>query len=149
MTLLVHGTSIAVGGDGILFRGPPGTGKSDLALRLIFSEFARWPRPVLVADDQTIIAPSSDGLTLQVSCPPVITGNIEVRGLGIVQVPHAEFACLRLVIDLVALDAVSRMPDERQELRFHGLDVAHLLLFPFEASAPLKALLALERVAET
>ena len=32
----VHGTSVSIDGDGVLFRGPSGSGKSDLALRVIY-----------------------------------------------------------------------------------------------------------------
>ncbi|MEO0034547.1 MAG: HPr Serine kinase C-terminal domain, partial [Pseudomonadota bacterium] len=33
--ILVHGTTVAVAGRGVLIRGASGRGKSDLALRLI------------------------------------------------------------------------------------------------------------------
>ncbi len=45
----VHGTCVEVEGTAVLLRGPPGSGKSDLALRLIESG-AR-----LVADDRADI----------------------------------------------------------------------------------------------
>ena len=50
--LLVHGTCVDLDGRGILLRGPSGSGKSDLALRLIDSG-AR-----LVADDQVVVGTS-------------------------------------------------------------------------------------------
>src|SRR3546814_10156556 len=46
----VHATTVALDGTGVLLRGPAGSGKSDLALRLI-DQGAR-----LVADDRTALA---------------------------------------------------------------------------------------------
>ena len=77
----VHGTSVALGGDGILLQGPSGSGKSDLALRLVDAG------ALLVADDQTELALVGDGVLMR--APGVIAGRIEVRGLGILRVPSA------------------------------------------------------------
>jgi serine kinase of HPr protein (carbohydrate metabolism regulator) len=130
----VHGTSVALDGDGILLRGPSGSGKSDLALRLI-DEGA-----VLVADDQTEL--SRDGNAITMTSPPTIAGQIEVRGLGIVVVPSLRAAPLRLVIDLVALDLVERMPD-RCRCEVLGLSFPLLALPAFAASTTAKIRLAL------
>ena len=56
--------------------GPSGSGKSDLALRLLDRGFT------LVSDDQTIV--SRDGDRLIASAPPNIAGKLEIRGIGIV-----------------------------------------------------------------
>src|SRR5437763_699931 len=53
----VHGTCVAIAGEGVLLRGMPGSGKSDLALRLIDGG-AR-----LVADDQTELTRRGDTIT--------------------------------------------------------------------------------------
>ena len=130
----VHGTSIALGGDGILLRGPSGSGKSDLALRLI-DEGAK-----LVADDQTELHLS--GGELRMTAPATIAGQIEVRGLGILRVPTVSEARLRLVIDLMPSACIERLP----EPRFCALlnqDVPLVMLAPFEASATAKLRLAL------
>ena len=73
----VHATCIDVDGVGVLLRGPPGSGKSDLALRLI-SDGAR-----LVADDRAELTVDSGQIT--VSPPSEIAGLIEVRGLGVLR----------------------------------------------------------------
>ena len=62
----VHGTSVALDGEGVLLRGPSGCGKSDLALRLI-DQGAR-----LVADDQTEL--SLDGGDISMTAPATIAG---------------------------------------------------------------------------
>ncbi len=130
----VHATSVALGGDGILLRGPSGSGKSDLALRLI-DEGAR-----LVADDQTEIERAGAGLEMR--APATIAGRMEVRGLGIVRVAALASAPLRLVVDLVAPEAVERLP-EPLLCTFLGVSVPLLLLAPFTASATAKLRLAL------
>ena len=129
----VYGTSVALGGDGILLRGPSGSGKSDLALRLIEAG-AR-----LVADDQIELTLSCG--TLAMSAPAAIAGQIEVRGLGILRLPALASAPLRLVADLLAPQAVERLP-EPQFCAFLGRSVPLLALAPFEASAVAKLRLA-------
>ena len=130
----VHGTSVALGGDGILLRGPPGSGKSDLALRLI-DEGAR-----LVADDQTELHPS--GPLLRMTAPAVLAGRLEIRGLGILAVPSLASSPLRLVVDLVAPGAIERLPEPRF-CDLAGYSLPCLALAPFEASATAKLRLAL------
>ena len=130
----VHGTSVALDGDGILLRGPSGSGKSDLALRLI-DEGAR-----LVADDQTELRRSGDRLSL--SAPATIAGRMEVRGIGILAVPTLDSARLRLVVALAPIERIERLP-EPQFCEFLGVSVPLISLAPFEVSATAKVRLAL------
>ncbi len=130
----VHGTSVALGDEGILLRGPSGCGKSDLALRLI-DQGGR-----LVADDQTEL--HLDGDEIAMTAPAVIAGRIEVRGLGIVSVPSRASAPLRLVVDLVPPAEIERMP-EAATCEILGHAIKRVALAPFEASAPAKLRLAL------
>lgn len=134
----VHATSVALDGDGILLRGPSGSGKSDLALRLI-DQGAR-----LVADDQTELERIGD--TLEMRAPATIAGRIEVRGLGIIRVPALAAAPLRLVVDLVAPETIERLP-EPQFCALLEVSVPLLRLAPFAASAPAKLRLALRAYA--
>jgi serine kinase of HPr protein (carbohydrate metabolism regulator) len=132
--ILVHGTTVALEGEGVLLRGPSGSGKSDLALRLIDGG-AR-----LIADDQTELTRVADGLLAR--SPASIAGRMEVRGIGILRVPTVPSALLRLVIDLVAPDRVERLP-EPQFCDYLQCSLPLLALAPFEASAPAKIRLAL------
>lgn len=132
--ILVHGTCVAIHGRGVLLRGPSGSGKSDLALRLIDGG------AILVADDQTAL--DRDGEALIARPPATIAGLLEVRGLGLVRLPHLDGVALDLVVDLVAPSAVERLP-EASALELLGSTLRHLLLAPFEASAAAKVRLAM------
>jgi serine kinase of HPr protein (carbohydrate metabolism regulator) len=140
---LVHGTAIAVAGRAVLLRGPSGAGKSDLALRLIAGG-GRFPglagEPVLIADDQVQLW-VADG-RLVVAAPETIAGRLEIRGVGIVTVPHAREARLALVVDLVPPAQVPRLP-EPESVVFLGVSVPRLSLESRSAGAPLKVLAAL------
>lgn len=131
---LVHATCVALADRGVLLRGPSGSGKSDLALRLIDRGGA------LVADDQ--VAVSVEDGRLVARAPASLHGLIEVRGLGILRRPARDQAPVLLVVDLVAPEAVERMPLPRQAL-IADIPVSRISLNPFEAAAPIKVELAL------
>jgi serine kinase of HPr protein (carbohydrate metabolism regulator) len=133
-TLLVHATAIAINGDAILLRGPPGAGKSDLALRLIDSGAD------LVADDQAELRRM--GKDVLVRAPATIAGLIEVRGLGVVRVAAVDEARLALLVDLVPSAAVERLPDRRFE-EILGIGYPLIEVAAFEASAAAKLRFAL------
>jgi serine kinase of HPr protein (carbohydrate metabolism regulator) len=103
--------------------------------------------PHLVADDQVFVTANSDGRLLA-SPPATIAGKIEVRGLGIMEVPFLAEAVLVLICDLVSGKEVPRMtpaPEERTLIA--GVPLPTLKLAPFEASAAVKLKMALLRVA--
>ncbi len=140
---LVHASAFEVGGRAALIRGPSGSGKSDLVLRCLAVStppFASSP-PVLVADDQVIVEPR-DG-RLMARCPAPIAGLLEVRGVGILRLAHTAVAEIALVADLTPGDAVERLPDPAGRVELAGIAMPMIRLDPFEASAPLKLLLAL------
>ena len=144
---LVHGTCVALGRRGALLRGSPGAGKSDLALRFMALPDDGALQPRLVADDQVLVTAGADG-KLVASPPPTIAGRIEVRGLGIMEMPFLAQAELVLVCDLVGGEDVPRMPIDAEALTvIAGLPVPTLKLAPFEASAPIKLKMALLQAA--
>jgi serine kinase of HPr protein (carbohydrate metabolism regulator) len=132
--ILIHGTAVAIGGRAVLLRGPSGSGKSDLALRLIDAGGR------LVADDRTLVR--RDGNGLLVRAPEAIAGLIEVRGVGLVRVHPQPVARLALIADLVAPQHVERLPEPSSETIF-GIAIPLVAIAPFEASAPIKLRLAL------
>jgi serine kinase of HPr protein (carbohydrate metabolism regulator) len=132
----LHASCVAIGGRAVLIEGRSGEGKSDLALRLI----DRGAQ--LVSDDQTICQRLDGKLH---ACPPAtIAGRIEVRGVGIVEMPHLERAPVDLLI--VILDSPPRFPEDTRTRRVAGIDVPVLALAALEPSAPIKVELALKKM---
>jgi hypothetical protein len=130
----LHATSVAIAGRVVLLCGPSGAGKSDLALRLIDRG------GILVSDDYTLIK-RIDGQLLA-TAPDTIRGKMEVRGLGIVAMPHVDDAPVALLADL--FDKVDRMPLTPFFRAVAGMDVPVVKIAPFETSAPIKIELALQ-----
>ncbi len=131
--LLVHGTTVEIDGKGVLLRGPSGSGKSDLALRLM----DRGAK--LVADDQTVLVAEHGHLLA--SPPDGIAGLMEVRGMGIVRVEYGTGVPLAVVVDLVSPQEVERMP-EPSVVTYLDIALPSFCLSPFEASASAKVRLA-------
>ncbi len=126
----IHGSCVARDGAGVLLLGPSGSGKSDLALRLIDRGF------VLVADDRVEIAA---GIARP---PPELAGLIEIRGLGIARLSHAPDARLALVVEL---GAAERLPAPADDARFA---LPRITLDARTASAAQRVALALEAACE-
>lgn len=139
----VHGTAIALGGKAALIRGAPGSGKSDLALRcLAVAPTALIPCPAaLVADDRVDLRRSGDRILAE--APATIRGKLEVRGLGVLNVPSTASAEVVLIADLTALDKIERLPDPPPVTELLGVRLPLMHVAPFTASAPVKLLLAL------
>lgn len=126
----IHATAVALDADrGVLITGPSGSGKSELALRLM----AFGAR--LVADDRVDLR-VADG-HLIASCPAPLVGMIEMRGIGILGADPLPEARIILTVDL-GQQETDRLPPRRSRdflgvnlplvLRLHRghLDVAVL-----------------------
>ncbi|HUT48159.1 MAG TPA: HPr kinase/phosphatase C-terminal domain-containing protein [Alphaproteobacteria bacterium] len=135
--LTLHATCVALGDRGVLITGPSGSGKSDLALRLIDGG-AR-----LVADDLTTLMMADGELTAL--APPdlvgALAGHIEVRGIGIVAVAAAARVRLALEVALTPYAAIERLP-EPEAAHYLGVALRKVRVDPFTASAAAKVRLA-------
>ena len=114
----LHCSTVAIGGRAVMIEGRSGSGKSDLALRLI----DRGAR--LVSDDYTI------------------AGQMEVRGIGLVDMDHVTDQPVALVVRL--FDVVDRMPPTPELRVIAGVSIPVMKIAPMENSAPIKVELALQ-----
>ena len=143
---LLHATCIAIGDRAAVILGPSGAGKSDLGLRAISTPLRDGNQLVgatLVSDDQVLI--DLEGGRLRARPPATIAGRMEVRGIGIVSVAYQPVSYICLAVEIAVDGIVERMREPEAVWEVLGVAVPRLRLRPFEASAPLKLLLALAR----
>lgn len=131
-----HASSVAINGRAVLITGPSGSGKSDLALRLLDGGFA------LVSDDQTIVRRDRDRLLA--SAPPRIAGKLEVRGIGIIDMDHVGDIPVALIVELMS--EMERLPDEGRKRQLLGVPVPAVTIDAKTASAAAKVALALDQL---
>ena len=134
---VIHATCVALDGSGVLLRGSSGSGKSDLAVRLIDAG------AMLVADDGCALTVRAD--RVYATAPRAIAGCIEVRGFGVIALPYLPEAPLRLVADLTPRAEIERMP-ESSTCRIAGVSVPRLFVDPETASAPAKIRVLLQSI---
>ena len=132
----IHASTVAKEGRAVLITGPSGSGKSDLALRLLDRGFT------LVSDDRTIVR--KVGERLLASAPPNIAGKLEIRGIGIIDMEAAADIPVALLIELTS--DIQRLPDDSRERPILGVRLPIITIDAMTASAPAKVALALDRM---
>src|SRR5512132_630890 len=132
----LHSSTVAKDDRAVLITGPSGSGKSDLALRLLDRGFT------LVSDDQTIVRREGDKLIA--SAPPNIAGKLEIRGIGIVDMETVSDVPVALYVELTS--EIMRLPDDRRERPVLGVNLPLVSVDALTASAASKVALALDRL---
>jgi len=132
----LHASCVAVGGRAVLISGPSGSGKSDLALRLLDRGFT------LVSDDRTIVR--KQGGKVIATAPETIKGKLEIRGVGIVDLDQVQEVPVALVVELTS--DIQRLPDDNSERLILGAGIPLINLDAMTASAASKVAVALDRL---
>lgn len=133
MSLLVNVTAVAISGCGVLIEGPPGSGKSSLALALIDRG------AMLIGDDGLTLARSGERLVA--SAPPNVEGLLEVRNVGLLTYPFAQAVPLCLILRLDP--AAPRFVDAPERVAIEGVTLPLIRLWPDSPALPLRAEAAL------
>ena len=135
----IHSTSVVIDDNGVLILGDSGSGKSDLALRLIDNG------ATLISDDISICRKNSNNIYLY--CPPEIKGLLEVREIGIITVPFVERVKLRLVVNLKSNNN-ERFPKDSC-FRILGIKIPIINIEGKNSSAVAKIKVKLNEIRET
>tara|TARA_Y100000589_G_scaffold216673_1_gene204366 strand:- start:138 stop:563 length:426 start_codon:yes stop_codon:yes gene_type:complete len=131
-----HSTAVVIEDFGVLIKGKPGSGKSDLALRLIDSG------ATLISDDLTICKKIGDYLYLY---PHSNTkGLLEVREIGIMTVPYVDNIKLTLVVELVEKE-FERIPG-MMNCSLLGIKFPKIKIFGKSSSAVAKIKIKLNQI---
>lgn len=121
-------TGVTIGGRGVLIEGPPGVGKSSLALALIDRG------ATLIGDDGVLLERRES--RLWALPPPRISGLIEIRNVGIVAVPAVP-APVSLVLRLD--NAAERLPEGPEQTTCNGVSLPLIKLHPDISVLPIRA----------
>lgn len=135
MSLLTQTSAVAIAGRAVLIAGESGSGKSSLALALI---------------DRGAVLIGDDGVNLELragrlfaSPPPRIAGLIEVRNLGLIEMPTAADIPAALMIRLDP--GAERFIETAEQVELASASLPLIRLWGDSPIAALKAELALDR----
>ncbi|MBS0254325.1 MAG: HPr kinase/phosphatase C-terminal domain-containing protein [Proteobacteria bacterium] len=131
----VQATAVALGGRALLLVGPPGCGKTSLALELI-------DRGATLIGDDGVLLRAAGGQVL--ADPPEATrGLIELRNLGLFTLPVCSAVPVALVLRVDP--EAPRFIDAAESITLAGLPIPLLRIWPGMPAAARRAELALDR----
>ena len=129
--LVMQASAVVIGGRALLIEGPPGSGKSSLALALLDRGAG------LIGDDAVSL--SREGAALIAAPPPNIAGLIELRGIGIADWPPAPPAPVALILTLGGAAPGERLPASAPRRDVLGLAIPVLAFAPGALAPALRA----------
>jgi HPr kinase/phosphorylase len=133
--IIVQASCVSIGGRGLMIEGPPGSGKSSLALALI----DRGAQ--LIGDDAVSLVRSGNAIIA--GPPPNISGLLEIRGVGLVSLPLARATPLALILKLGG-PLGERLPEHLDECDYHGIAIPALVFAPGAIAPAIRAEWALD-----
>ena len=137
--LNIYATLVSFNDKGILFIGESGSGKSDLALRMIEEKGAK-----LVADDRVDVEVCNGKLIGK--SPEKIKNLLEIRNVGITNFDALDCVeiclCVELVKDRLTLE---RLPYDEHEV-FLGVKIPKIKLFAFDCSTVCKIIVKISSI---
>ena len=129
---IIHAVLMEVYGFGVLLSGESGIGKSETALALIERGH------LLICDDAVRITRTGDRLLIGTPIEPEWGYHMEIRGLGIIDIPHLfgvgvvrDHKAIDLLIELVPWDKsieYDRIGSEERTIDFFGIRIPKLTI---------------------
>lgn len=134
-SMVFAASAVAIGDRALAIEGPPGSGKSSLTLALIDRG------AVLIGDDGVSLTRQGDRVIASV--PPNIAGKIELRGVGLFDVPVSAPLPLALLLSLGV--GGERLPEAASHRELLGIEVPCLPFYPGTIAPAVRAEWALAR----
>ena len=133
---VLNASAVEIGGRTLAIEGPPGSGKSSLALALI----DRGAR--LIGDDGVTLTRAGD--QIMASPPPNIAGLLELRGVGLFECETATPCPLSLIL-MLGGPAGERLPETLPSRDILGVDIPSLFFDPGAIAPAIRAEWALSK----
>jgi serine kinase of HPr protein (carbohydrate metabolism regulator) len=122
----IHASCVLVGAGAVLIRGESGSGKSRLAMALLqAAERGDLPFARLISDDRTLVEAAHGRLIARAA--PALSGLLEVRQIGILEMPVEPVAVVVLVVDIA--ETATRLPEPSERtVEIAGIALPRLTL---------------------
>lgn len=117
--MILHASTVAIAGRGVVICGASGSGKSHLALELMALGAD------LVADDRTGLWPDPESGAPLAMAPPTLPASIEARGVGLLPARLVGPVPVAVAVDLDKSET-NRLPPPRDRILLgHSVALLH------------------------